>query len=118
MVLVLAVDLLGGCAPGGAEHVTVDGLSAGASCGACIDPWTGKSVAALARQGIDERWPGHPPIVMLTMHHQGSYVGPNGEQVLQVRSGSFFIGLATFDDGTRHAVGVYCGISSCFVPGS
>ena len=118
MILVLAVAALSGCAPGRANQVIVDDLSAGASCGACIDPWTGLSLATLARRGIDEQWPDHPRIVTLTMHHEGSYPGPSGEQVLLARSGTLFVGLATFADGTRHAVGVYCGVGSCFVPGS
>jgi hypothetical protein len=113
LVLLLAVAALGGCGLGRADYLIVDDLSVGEPCEPCLDPRTGENLAALASRGIDEQWPGHPPIVTLSMHHEGSYPGPSGELLQPNRSGALFVGLATFADGTRHAVGVYCGVDTC-----
>jgi hypothetical protein len=121
LALLVAVSLLGGCGIGRTDHLIVDGLSVGApaGCGMCIEPQSGancgtcESLAILARRAIGEKWPDHPPIVSLLFYGEGSYPGPNGEEILQTRSGSLLVGLATFADGTRHAVGVYCGVGGC-----
>lgn len=76
-------------------------------CGAC------ESVASLARAGFEVQWPGHPPIVALAYHAEGLSPGPNGELLLNNRSGSLIVAVATFADGARHAVALHCGVGSC-----
>jgi hypothetical protein len=49
----------------------------------------------------------------LTFHNEGWYPGPNGEKILRTKSGTLYVAVATFADGTRHAVGVHCGGGDC-----
>jgi hypothetical protein len=39
--------------------------------------------------------------------------GPSGEKVLRKKSVTLYVAVATFADGTRHAVGVHCGVGDC-----
>ena len=118
----LVVALLAvGCGLVPTQPTMLDGLSIGgpAACGAC-DERPGDpscvhcpSVAFIARSEIDETWPDHLPIIELTFHNEGWYPGPNGEKILQTKSGTLYVAVATFADGTRHAVGVHCGVGDC-----
>jgi hypothetical protein len=99
----------------------LDGLSVGgpASCGACDTPQTAvgcdpcDSIAVLARRHLDETFPGHPEVAAMSFHGESWYPGPSGERILHTRSGSIVVAVATFVDGTRHAVFVYCGVGGC-----
>jgi hypothetical protein len=110
-----------GCGLLSSEPLLIDGLSVGvdAGCGACDQPPTSpdcgacESIATIARRRVDERWPSHPPITSLTFHREGGYPGPSGGMIINTRSGSLTVAVATFGDGTRHAVSVYCGVGGC-----
>lgn len=99
----------------------LDGLSVGgpAACGACIEPDTSancgacEGIARLASRHVDETWPGHPEIATMFFFGEGWYPGPSGEKILHTRSGALVVAVATFVDGTRHAVSVYCGVGAC-----
>jgi hypothetical protein len=118
------VTTVAGCDFGRTGGGILDGLSVGvpASCGTCTEPQSGgncgkcESVATLARRGFDEEWPGHPGIVSISFHQEGGYPRSNGEEILHTRSGSLLVAVATFTDGTQHAVGVYCGVGGCIAP--
>ena len=71
------------------------------------------TVAGVARSEIDDTWPDHQRIVELTFHNEGPYPGPNGEMILRTKSGTLFVAVATFADGTRHAVEAHCGVGDC-----
>lgn len=121
--LLLATVLTAACVPQEtpSQPMMVDGLSVGApaGCGPCADqpqsPNCGPcdSPAVIARREIDTNWPGHAPIVGLTFYNEGAYLGPGGALALKTRSGHLFVAVATFADGSMHAVGVYCGVSGC-----
>ena len=123
---ILAIGLIvavftAGCGLAPAEPTMLDGLSIGgaAECGTCDERPDDascvhcSSVAAIARGEIEATWPGHPPIVNLTFHIEGRYPGPGGEMILRTKSGTLYVAVATFADGTRHAVGVHCGVGDC-----
>ena len=113
--------LVAGCSLVNPEPEIVDGLSVGgpASCGACDTPQTAfgcdpcDSIAVLARRHFDETWPGHPEIAAMTFHGESWYPGPSGERILHGRSGFIYVAVATFADGSHHAVSVYCGVGGC-----
>jgi len=113
----VATSLLSGCSLFDPAPLIVDGLSAGgpASCGTCDQPQARPpcnldpcdSIAAIARQHHRRDVPGHPAVVSISFHGEGYYPGPSGEKILHTRSGSLIVAVATFVDGTRHAVSVY-----------
>lgn len=122
LVLVLLIAFaVAACGLG--QPTIIDGLSVGgaAGCGSCNEPPSSpncgacESIAVLANRGIEQNWPGHPPIASLSFHREGPSVGPNGE-FLSVRSGSQTVALVVFADGTRHALAVYCGVGGCRLP--
>jgi hypothetical protein len=120
-VLVAIGLLLGGCQLLERTPEILDGLSVGAAagCGACDQPDTASncgacdSIRTIAGRHLDAAWPGHPAIMTMSFHREGWYPGPSGEKILSTRSGTLVVAVATFADGTRHAVGVYCGVGGC-----
>jgi hypothetical protein len=123
IVLLVAALVVGGCDLGRSASPVIDGIRIGpvTDCGGCDRPQTAancgtcESVAGLARRGFDEKWPGHPPIVALSFHEEGHSPGPSGELIVHGRSGSLIVAVADFTDGTRHALGVHCGVGGCLV---
>jgi hypothetical protein len=118
---VLLAALLGACSLLDRPPEIVDGLSVGgdAGCGACDQPDTAancgacESLAELARRHVAEAWQGQAEIAAMSFHHEGWYPGPNGEKILSTRSGTQYVVVVTFTDGSRHAVAVYCGVGGC-----
>jgi hypothetical protein len=119
LTAVLLAALLGACSLLDRPPEILDGLSVGgdAGCGACDQPSEAvgcgacESIAELARRHVDEE--SHGPIAAMSFHREGWYPGPNGEKILSTRSGTRFVVVVTFVDGSRHAVAVYCGVGGC-----
>lgn len=66
-----------------------------------------------ARIGFDRRDPGHPAVVRVVLHEEGTTVKAKGERILVTRSGSCCV-VARFElaDGSVAAIGVgYPGVS-------
>ena len=113
--------LLGACGLLDPTPEILDGLSVGhdAGCGACDQPNTSygcgacESIRTIAIRHLDEQVPSHAPVSSWSFHGEGWYPGPSGEKILHTRSGSLTVGVATLADGTRHAVGIYCGVGGC-----
>jgi hypothetical protein len=71
------------------------------------------ALMATARTGFDHRNPGHPAVVRVVLHQEGTTVNAKGEHILVTRSGSCCV-VARFElaDGTVAAIGVgYPGVS-------
>jgi hypothetical protein len=113
--------LLGACGLLDRPPEILDGLSVGgdAGCGACDQPNTAagcgacESLAVLARRHVLEAGHSEAEIASMSFHHEGWYPGPSGEKILSTRSGTRFVVVVTFVDGSRHAVAVYCGVGGC-----
>jgi hypothetical protein len=66
-----------------------------------------------ARIGFDHRNPGHPAVVRVVLHQEGTTVNAKGERILVTRSGACCV-VARFElaDGSVAAIGVgYPGVS-------
>ena len=121
LAAVLLAALLGACSLLDPPHEILDGLSVGgdAGCGACDQPSTAtncgacESLAVLARRHVAEAGRSEAEIASMSFHHEGWYPGPSGEKLLSTRSGTRFVVVVTFVDGSRHAVAVYCGVGGC-----
>ena len=113
--------LLGACGLLDPTPEILDGLSVGhdAGCGACDQPSTAancgacESLAELARRHVAEAWHDQATIAAMSFHREGWYPGPSGEKILSTRSGTQFVVVVTFVDGSRHAVAIYCGVGGC-----
>lgn len=71
------------------------------------------ALLATARIGFDRRNPGHPAVVRVVLHREGTTVNDKGERILVTRSGSCCV-VARFElaDGSVAAIGVgYPGVS-------
>ena len=118
----MAAIALAGCSLLDRPPTIIDGLSVGpsADCGACDQPQppatctdSCASIASLAQRHLDEQFPGHPAVATWSFHGESWYPGPSGEKELHTRSGYLLVAVATFADGTRHAVSVDCGVGGC-----
>jgi hypothetical protein len=76
------------------------------SCHSC------ESVADVARDLLDVRWPFRPASVTLTFHNEGCPATLT-ERCQVARSGKLIVALAAYADGAEHAVAVYCGVGGC-----
>ena len=71
------------------------------------------ALLATARIGFDLRNPGHPAVVRVVLHQEGTTVNAKGEHILVTRSGACCV-VARFElaDGSVAAIGVgYPGVS-------
>ena len=62
---------------------------------------------AVAADGLDQREPGHAPIVARELHREGGYPGPDGQILLPTRSGGCCaVAVFRLEDGSVKAIGV------------
>jgi hypothetical protein len=122
--LALAVaSIFAACSSPVSDPVVADGSAFGGD--PVVDTWpVGPEVACTpdrhcpallvtARIGFDHRDPGHPAVVRVVLHEEGTTVNNKGERILVTRSGSCCV-VARFElaDGSVAAIGVgYPGVS-------
>lgn len=64
-------------------------------------------VRRVAEAGVEERYPGHLPVVSLTIHGEGEYRQPDGSmQMGHVAGGCCMVALFRLVDGSMLAFGV------------
>jgi hypothetical protein len=122
--------LLVGCGPATEEPVVADGSAVADGSVAVGDPvidtWPVgpelvctpdrqcPALIATARTGFDRRDPGHPAVIRVVLHREGTTVNAKGEHILVTRSGSCCV-VARFElaDGSVAAIGVgFPGVST------
>lgn len=93
-------------------NTIIDGWSVGADRN-CRDVPHCDALIPAAIEGFDQFYPGHPPVVSLTLHNEGLYPYPNGALGRIFRSGGFpTVALFHLADGSIRAIAVgYPGIS-------
>jgi len=114
-VLTIVALLVSGC--GLIPHRTSDPMIDGVVIGPDI-PCVGGEITSLGcsrldaavRAELDREYPGHAAVSSVTLHKDGTTIGPNGEVIVHTTGVPWWSFVVELADGTSHAVGVGCGV--------